>query len=223
MLNLVILASGSGTNAQAIMDKIAAGILDARVSLVVCNRPGAGVIGRAEARGIPCLVLDHKLCPDRESFDRAMLARIREYPCDLVALAGYMRLLTAEFLEALDGRVVNIHPALLPSFPGIRGIRDAWEYGAKLAGPSVHFVEEKMDSGPLIIQAAVPCPAEEGEEALAARIHAAEHRIYPQALQWIAEGRDERRGRRAVVRDAGKPLAPATRDMLACPPLEEGF
>ena len=149
-LNIAILASGSGTNAQAMIDKAAQGVLDVNIALIVCNRPGAGVVSRAEKAGIPCLVLDHTSFPDRKSFDARMVEALREAGAELVVLAGYMRLLTPVFLEAFAGKVINIHPALLPSFPGVHGGADAVNYGVKVSGCTVHFVEEKRpcaDSG----------------------------------------------------------------------------
>lgn len=223
MLPIAILASGSGTNAQAIIDKIEAGILDARIALVVCDKPGAAVVGRAKKHGIPCEIMDRREYANREAFDRAMLDRLTPTGCELIVLAGYMRLLSPVFLEAYPERVINIHPALLPSFPGVHGIRDAYDYGVKLTGPSAHFVEEKMDSGPLIIQAAVSCDSRESIERLETKIHAAEHRIYPQTIQWIAEGRLERDGREVYLKEAGKKKAPPPEGMFVFPPLEEGF
>ena len=140
-LNIAILASGSGTNAQAMIDKAAQGVLDVNIALIVCNRPGAGVVSRAEKAGIPCLVLDHTSFPDRASFDARMVEALREAGAELVVLAGYMRLLTPVFLEAFAGRVINIHPALLPSFPGVHGGADAVNYGVKVSGCTVHFYQ----------------------------------------------------------------------------------
>ncbi|MDE5833128.1 MAG: phosphoribosylglycinamide formyltransferase [Desulfovibrio sp.] len=223
MLNIAILASGNGTNAAAVINKINEGILTARVSIIICNRPGAGVIARARDYGVSCETLDHKEYPDRESYDLALLDALERAGCELVVLAGYMRLLTRRFLETRQGTVMNIHPSLLPSFPGIHGIRDAFGYGVKLTGPSVHFVGEETDRGPLIIQAAVPCDPGEGLDALESKIHAAEHRIYPQAIQWFAEGRLKLDGRVVRLEDAGKRKIPNSGDMFVYPPLEEGF
>ncbi|MBO4317184.1 MAG: phosphoribosylglycinamide formyltransferase [Mailhella sp.] len=188
-LDLAIVASGSGTNAQAMFDAIAADRLDARVRLVLSNRPGAKVLDRAAAFGAPALCLDHKLYASREDFDLAMVSALREAGVDTVALAGYMRIVTPAFLRAFPNRVLNIHPALLPSFPGAHGGRDALAYGVKFTGCSVHFVSEEMDAGPIIIQAAVPVLDNDTEDSLMERIHPLEHIIYPQALQWLAEGR----------------------------------
>ena len=212
-LNIAILASGSGTNAQAMIDKAAQGVLDVNIALIVCNRPGAGVVSRAEKAGIP----------DRASFDARMVEALREAGTELVVLAGYMRLLTPVFLEAFAGRVINIHPALLPSFPGVHGGADAVNYGVKVSGCTVHFVEEKVDSGPVLIQAVVPVNAGESEDDLMSRIHVMEHRIYPQAIQWLAQGRIDVQGRQVHLKPGNSPRAPHDGDWLVWPPLEQGF
>lgn len=222
-LNIAILASGSGTNAQSMIDKAAAEILDVNICLIVSNRPGAGVIGRARKAGIPCLELDHTRFPDRESFDRQMAAALQESGAELIVLAGYMRLLTPGFLAAFAGRVINIHPALLPSFPGVHGGPDALKYGVRLSGCTVHFVEEKVDSGPVLIQAAVPVNAGEDVDGLMQRIHAMEHRIYPQAVQWLAEGRISVHGRQVHLAPGPKKSLTPDGHWLVWPPLEEGF
>ena len=222
-LKIAILASGSGTNAQAMIDKAAQGTLDVSIALIVCNRPGAGVIARAEKAGIPCLVLDHKTFADRESFDACMVQALREAGAELVVLAGYMRLLTPVFLEAFAGRVINIHPALLPSFPGVHAGSDACEYGVKISGCTVHFVEEKMDSGPVIIQAAVPVNPGEEVDDLMQRIHAMEHRIYPQAIQWFAQNRINVWGREVHVAPGTASTVTPDGPWLVWPPLEQGF
>ena len=152
-LKIAILASGSGTNAQSMIDKAAQGVLDIDIRLIAGNRPGAKVFERAEKAGIPHVCIDHKAFADRESFDREMVAAIKASGAEYVVLAGYMRLLTSTFLQAFPGRVINIHPAILPSFPGAHGGPDAQAYGVKITGCTVHFVEELVDSGPVIIQA----------------------------------------------------------------------
>lgn len=228
-LKVAILASGGGTNAQAIIDRIAQNApnnLNAQICLIISNRPQAGVLQRAVAAGLPYLALDHTdtaRYPDRQSFDMALINALREAGAELVVLAGYMRLLTPAFLAAFAKRVINIHPALLPSFPGVHGGADALAYGVKITGCTVHFVEEKMDSGPVIIQAAVPAEAGESEDALMARIHALEHRIYPQALQWFAEERISVRGRSVHLAPASKQRVKPDGDWFVWPPLEEGF
>lgn len=222
-LDIAIVASGSGTNAQAIMDRIADGALDARIRLLVSNNPGAGALERARKAGLASAVLDHRGFASRDAFDASLAAIIAESGAEYVILAGFMRILGASFLHAFPGRVLNIHPALLPSFPGARGGADALAYGVKITGCSVHFVEEIMDSGPLVIQAAVPLNAGEGLEELMPRIHAMEHRIYPQAIQWLAEGRISVLGRTVRVAQARRELAATPAGCLVSPPLEKGF
>lgn len=223
-LKIAILASGNGSNAQAIIDKIKAGILDASINLIFSNHPDAYVLQRAKDAGLPYAMLEHHAFPDRKSYDIAIAELIKQHDCQLVVLAGYMRILSSAFLEIFKGQVLNIHPALLPSFPGTHGARDALEYGVKITGVSVHFVEEQMDSGPLVIQAALPVLQNETEEELLGRIHRLEHRIYPQALQWYAEKRLRLQDDRHVCLLPGrhKQLEPEA-DFMVCPPLEEGF
>ncbi|MBQ3059502.1 MAG: phosphoribosylglycinamide formyltransferase [Desulfovibrio sp.] len=222
-LKIAILASGSGTNAQAMMDKAAAGLLDVDIRLVCSNRPDAGVLDRARKAGLPHLALDHTLFAHRTDFDRKLENVLQGCGVEYVVLAGYMRLLSADFLQAFPGRVVNIHPAILPSFPGVHGGPDAQAYGVKLTGCTVHFVEEEMDSGPVIIQAAVPVNAGEELEELMSRIHTMEHRIYPQALQWLAQGRIHVDGRQVHLAPSARPAVTPDGPWLVWPPLEEGF
>lgn len=222
-LKIAILASGGGTNAQAMIDKAAAGILDVEIRLILSNRLGAGVLERARKAGLPHLALDHTRFPDREAYDRQLIAALRESGAELIVLAGYMRLLTSAFLEAFAGRVINIHPALLPSFPGVHGGADAQAYGVKISGCTVHFVEEKVDSGPVIIQAAVPVEGGEDLDSLMNRIHGLEHRIYPQALQWFAEGRVSTQGRQVLLAPGARRALKPDGHWLVWPPLEEGF
>lgn len=222
-LKIAVLASGNGSNLQAILDKHAAGVLDVDIRLVLCNKRNAYALERAGAVGVPTLCLPHTDYPDRESFDRAMIRAIQESGADTIVLAGYMRLLTSTFLQAFAGRVINIHPAILPAFAGVRGAADALEYGVKLAGCTVHFVDEIMDHGPVIIQAAVPVNPEEDVETLKQRIHGAEHRVYPQALQWLAENRLSLEGRVVRLAPSDKPKLAAAGNCLVWPPLEEGF
>lgn len=222
-LRLGILASGSGTNAQAMIDAVEAGKLDADIRIIIANRPGAPVLDRAAKHGIPHLCLDHKTFPDRETFDLRMVKELLAAGVDTVALAGYMRLVTPAFLDAFPNRVLNVHPAVLPAFPGTHGARDAWAYGAKFSGCTVHVVNPVMDGGPIIIQATLPVRQEEDGEALLNRIHVFEHRIYVQALQWLAEGRLHLDGRRMLLAPADRAHAPQPELALVWPPLEEGF
>jgi phosphoribosylglycinamide formyltransferase-1 len=170
-------------------------------------------------------MIDHAREPDRESYDRSLVAALKEAQAELIVMAGYMRLVTPFFLNSFPGRVINIHPSLLPSFPGVRGAADALEYGVRLAGCTVHFVDEIMDHGPVIIQAAVPVNPDDDRDALQTRIHALEHRIYPQAVQWLAEKRVQVEGRRVRILPATTPRPAVTPDgsWLAWPPLEEPF
>lgn len=194
-LRLGILASGGGTNLQAIIDECLRGKLSAEIALVLSNKSQAGALDRARRAGIPVAVVDHRQYPDRKEFDRAMVDALQKARVDLVVLAGFMRILTPVFLEAFPHRIMNIHPGLLPAFPGINAQRQALEYGVKIAGCTVHFVDPGVDSGPIIIQAAVPVLDDDDEESLAGRILEQEHRIYPRAIQWFAEGRLHVEGR----------------------------
>ena len=224
-LRIAILASGNGSNAQRLFDLASAGALDIDPVLLLCNRPGARVLERAAQAGVPSLLLDHAGEPDRERYDRSLVAALREARAELVVMAGYMRLVTSFFLRSFPGQVINIHPALLPAFPGLRGAAEALEYGVRLSGCTVHFVDEVMDRGPVIIQAAVPVTPDDDRDALQARIHALEHRIYPQAVQWFAERRVRLEGRQVRILPAATAHRAVTPDgsWLAWPPLEEPF
>lgn len=224
-LPLAVLVSGSGSNLQSIIDKIESGALDARIKLVLSNKPDAYGLERAKKHGIPTLSASHKDFSSRDDFDLFMVRQIQDAGATAVALAGFMRILSKPFLDAFPQRVLNIHPALLPSFPGAHGQGDAADYGVKLSGCTVHFVDELMDHGPIVIQAAVPALANEGRDALAARILALEHRVYPQALQWLATGRLRVEDRHVRLLDPSTPvaLAPVSGAALVNPPLEEGF
>jgi phosphoribosylglycinamide formyltransferase 1 len=209
VLALGILASGSGSNLQAILDAIRDGRLAAHARVVVCNRPGAGAIERAEAGGVPVEILDHRAFASRETFDARLVEILRARDVELVCLAGFDRLITPVFVEAFRDRILNVHPALLPSFKGLHGQRQALEYGAKIAGCTVHFVDEKTDHGPIVIQAAVPVLEDDDEESLARRILEQEHRIYPEAIRLFAEGRLRIEGRRVRILGAADEPGPA--------------
>lgn len=221
-LTLAVLVSGSGSNLQSIIDRIEDGALDAEIRVVLSNKADAYGLERARRHGIPYKALEHADYASREDFDTAMVAEIRKYDPDVVVLAGFMRILTPVFLEAFE-TIVNIHPALLPSFAGCHGQADAADYGVKLSGCTVHFVDEIMDHGPVIIQAAVPVVPGECGDTLGPRILEYEHRVYPQALQWLAEGRIAVRDRHVFVADADRPKAALHAPGLVNPPLEEGF
>jgi phosphoribosylglycinamide formyltransferase 1 len=206
VIRLGVLVSGSGTNLQAILDAIASKKLDAEVALVATNDPAAGALERARRALVPIAVVDHKAYADRPSFETALVAALRERGVEWVVLAGFMRLLTRTFLDAFPWRVVNVHPALLPAFPGIHAQRQAFEYGVKLAGCTVHLVDAGTDTGPVIAQSSVPVLDQDDPDVLAARILVAEHELLPRVLQWIAEGRlsveDATEGKRPRVRIA---------------------
>ena len=200
-LAIGVLASGSGSNLQAILDAIAAGRLPVEARVVLCNRPAARALDRARDAGVPAELVDHKTFPSRESFDERLVERLRHHGVELVCLAGFDRLISPGFVAAFPNRILNIHPALLPAFPGLHGQRQALEYGVRIAGCTVHFVDEKTDHGPIVIQAAVPVRDDDDEETLSARILEQEHRIYPEAIRLYAEGRLSIEGRRVRVLD----------------------
>ncbi len=194
-----VLLSGGGTNLQAIIDAIEAGKLDAKIEVVVSNKPDAHGLARARKHGIPTEIVNHKNVSTREAYDEAVIALLRTRAVELVVLAGFMRLLSPVFIKAYSNRIMNIHPALLPSFPGLHVQQRAVEHGARFSGCTVHFVNEECDEGPIIMQAVVPVFPDDTGETLAARILEQEHRIYPRALQLYAEGRLRVVGRRVVI------------------------
>jgi phosphoribosylglycinamide formyltransferase-1 len=199
-LRVGVLISGSGTNLQAIIDAIARRELGAEIRLVISNRADAYGLERAREAGIQTLVLGHRRFPSREAYDQQLVAELTAADVELVVLAGFMRLLSNVMLRAFPNRIMNIHPALLPSFPGLHVQKAAVDYGVRFAGCTVFFVTEGVDEGPIIIQAAVPVYPEDSEEELAARILAQEHRIYPRAIALFQQGRLEVHGRRVRVK-----------------------
>lgn len=198
-----VLASGRGSNLQALIDAVEAGTLDARIVVVISNKQDAMALERARKHGVAAVFLDPKPFagrPDsREAYDHAVLEILRRHDVELVLLAGYMRIVTPVLVKAYEHRMMNIHPSLLPSFPGLDAQKQALAHGVKLSGCTVHFVTEGVDEGPIIIQAAVPVLEGDTPEALAERILQEEHRIYPKAVQWYAEGRLTVEGRRVIV------------------------
>jgi phosphoribosylglycinamide formyltransferase 1 len=187
MMQVGVLASGSGSNFQALVEGVA-GDPSIQIVALLCNRPGARVFERAKALGVPSQLMDHTQWPSREAYDEALAAELTSRGVDWVCLAGYMRLVTPRFLSAFPGRVVNIHPALLPSFPGLHGARQALEAGVRVSGCTVHLVDQGTDTGPIIAQATVPVLPTDNEAALAARIQVQEHRLYPLVVRAIARG-----------------------------------
>ena len=200
LLKIGVLVSGSGSNLQSILDACARGDLRARVVCVISNQADAFALERAKKAGIPALHLDHRAHAGREAYDAALVATLREFEAELVVMAGFMRIITPVLLEAFPMAVMNIHPALLPAFPGLHAQRQALEYGAKFAGCTVHFVDAGTDTGPIIVQAAVPVLEEDTEETLSARIQKEEHRIYPEAVKLFSEGRLSVVGRQVKIK-----------------------
>jgi phosphoribosylglycinamide formyltransferase 1 len=198
-LRVGVLASGRGSNFRAIVEAVEGGRVPATVALLVSDRPGAGALEIARAHGIEAIAMEAKDYPTRDAFDKALLGLLVEREVGLVCLAGYMRILTAGLVRSFQGRMLNIHPALLPSFPGLHAQRQALAHGVKVAGATVHFVDEGVDTGPIVLQAAVPVTEDDIEATLADRILAEEHRIYPEAIRLFAEGRLVLDGRRVRI------------------------
>lgn len=196
-----VLISGRGSNLQALIDAIDEGRLPARIAIVISNRADAGGLDRARAAGIETLVVDHRIFPTRDAFDRVLANELRSRQVSLVCLAGFMRLVGAPLLDAFSNTILNVHPSLLPAFPGVESQRQALDHGVKVAGATVHLVTAELDGGPIVLQSAVPVRDDDTAETLAARILIEEHRIYPEAARivlgggWTIEGRRFVRGR----------------------------
>ncbi len=199
-LKIGVLVSGNGSNLQAIIDTIEAGRLNAGVGCVISNKADAYALQRAKQHGIPAIHLDHRLYASREAYDEALVETLHEFGAGLVVLAGFMRIITPLLLDAFPQAIINVHPALLPAFPGLHAQRQALEYGVKVTGCTVHFVDAGTDTGPIIIQAPVPVLPSDTEETLSARIQTEEHRIYPEAIRLFAEGHLKVEGRKVTVR-----------------------
>lgn len=199
-LRVAVFASGSGSNFQALAEAIRDQGIPAEIALLVCDKPAARVVQRAEALGVPTYLFDPKSYASREAYEEEIVARLRQDGVELIVLAGYMRLITDVLVKPYYGRMINVHPALLPSFPGVRALRQALEYGVKVTGATVHFVDGGMDSGPIIAQRAIEVREGDTEETLAERMHAVEHELLPQAVRWIAEGRVTLNDRQVNVR-----------------------
>jgi len=201
-LRVGVLASGRGSNFRALAEAAAAGRIPAAIVTLVSDRPGAPVLDIAHAHRIEAVVVDAKHQPSREAHEKAVIAALDERRVGLVCLAGYMRLLTGAFVDHFRGRLLNIHPSLLPAFPGLHPHRQALEHGVKVSGATVHFVDEGTDTGPIVLQAAVPVRPDDTEATLSDRILVQEHRLYPEAVRLFAEGRLEIRGRRVHIRES---------------------
>jgi phosphoribosylglycinamide formyltransferase-1 len=204
LLKLGVLISGSGSNLQSIIDHIERGSLKAVIKIVISNNPDAYGITRAIKHGISVVALKQEDFKTKQDFDLELIRILKSNDIELVILAGFMRILTSAFLKAFPQKIMNIHPALLPSFPGTHGQKQALEYGVKFSGCTVHFVNEGVDTGPIIIQSVVPVNDDDTEETLAARILKEEHRIYPRAIQLFAEGKIEIKGRKVKIKAAEK-------------------
>jgi phosphoribosylglycinamide formyltransferase 1 len=199
MKKLVILISGRGSNMQAMVNACARERWPAQVAAVIANRPDAAGLQFAASQGIPTAVVDHRQFPDRQSFDLALANMIDAYAPDLLVLAGFMRVLTDGFAERYAGRMLNIHPSLLPSFPGLKTHQQALDAGVRVHGASVHFVTPRLDHGPIVAQSVVPVRAGDDAAALAARVLGTEHVIYPRAVRWFVEGRLALDGERVIL------------------------
>jgi phosphoribosylglycinamide formyltransferase-1 len=215
LLRIGVLASGGGTNLQSIIDRCQDGSLAAEIAVVISNNPAAGALARAGSAGIQTLSINHRDFSSREEFDNAVVKALREAGVELVVLAGFMRIISQTFIDAFPERIINIHPALLPAFPGLHVQQQAIDYGARFSGCTVHFVDGGIDTGPIIIQAVVPVLPEDTAEILATRILEQEHRVYPRAIQLIAEGRVRVDERRVTI----EPACPADLTTLVNPSL----
>ena len=198
---IAVLASGRGSNFQAVIDAIQAGTIPARCVALITDNPEAYAIVRAEKAGIPVVIVDYTSFSSREIYERALLSAMQQQEADLYVLAGYMRILGKGIVQAFPHKMVNIHPALLPSFTGLHAQRQAIEYGVKLAGCTVHFVDEHLDCGPIILQRCVPVLETDDEDSLAERILNAEHLAFPEAVRLFCEGRLEIFGRKVRIRN----------------------
>jgi len=216
---IAILASGAGTNARALLSASGNGELgDAEVVALLSDRAGCGALEVAAEAGVEAVVVDPASRPGREAYGEAMAAELRARGVDLVCLAGFMRILSPGFIAAFGGRVLNIHPALLPAFPGAHPVRDTLAWGVKVTGTTVHFADEGVDRGPILVQACVPVLEGDDEASLHERITAVEHRLYPQAVRLVVEGRTRIEGRRVLVDAAPQAAPPATTGPPARPP-----
>jgi phosphoribosylglycinamide formyltransferase-1 len=198
-MNIAVFCSGNGTNLQAIIDSQKKGHIKADIKLVVSDAPDCYALTRAKNAGIKTLALERENFKTKKDFEAEILKALKKENIGLVALAGYMRMLSVDFISAYENKIMNIHPALLPSFKGAHGIKDAFEYGVKITGPTVHFVTPDMDAGPVILQSPVKVTEDDTEETLGEAIHAEEHKIYPRAIQLFIEGKLKIEGRKVRI------------------------
>lgn len=205
-MKFVVFASGNGSNFQAIIDAVKDGRITAELALLFCNNRKAFALKRAEEAGVTTLVLEPKDYATPQSFERDIVIYLKEHEIDFIVLAGYMKIFTPFFIREFPQKIINIHPSLLPSFKGIHGIKDAFTYGAKLTGVTIHFVDEKMDHGPIIMQESLKIHDDDTLEALESRVHELEHKIYPKAIQLFVEDRLKIKGRKVLILPAVKKI-----------------
>jgi len=198
-MRIAVLCSGSGTNLQAIIDGVKSGYIPAKIAFVLSDKKDAFALERAKRAGIETIVLNPKEFKSREEFDKEIIKRLKSDKVELVVLAGFMRLLSGSFIKEYKNKIMNIHPALLPSFKGTHGIGDALEYGVKVTGATVHFVDERLDNGPIILQKEVEVKDGDTEEILLERVHKEEHKLYPEAIKLFVEERLKIEGRRVKI------------------------
>lgn len=202
-MNVAVFCSGNGTNLQAIIDSQKKGYIKADIKLVVSDTPNCYALTRAKNAGIKTLAVERRNFKTKKDFEREILEALKKEDISLIALAGYMRMLSEDFIASYENKILNMHPALLPSFKGTHGIKDAFEYGVKITGPTVHFVTIDMDAGPIILQSSVKVTEDDTEETLAEAIHEEEHKIYPRAIQLFVEGRLKIEGRKVRILEQG--------------------
>ena len=200
MISIAVLVSGNGTNLQAIIDNVNNGHIPAKIALVLSDEKKAFALERAKRAGVETITLDKKDYKTREDFDREVVKQLKKKNVELVVLAGFMRLLSPYFIDEYRNRIINVHPALLPAFKGAHGVKDALEAGVKVTGVTVHFVDEHLDSGPIILQKTVEIKEDDNEETLLERVQKEEHRIYPEAIKLFAEGKIKIEGRKVARR-----------------------
>ena len=213
MLKLGVLVSGRGSNLQAIIDAIEKGKIDASIEIVISDNPSAKAIERCKRHSVKWSVIQRKDFSSKEDFEKALVDELKVHDVDLVVLAGFMRILGKTFLENFPDKVINIHPSLIPAFQGLNAQRQALEFGSKFSGCSVHFVDESVDGGPVIVQAVVPVLPEDTEESLSERILSFEHRILPQTVSWFAQGRVKKDGRKVIIEGARYGTLPVNPDL----------
>ncbi len=198
-MNIAVFCSGSGSNFQAIADSVKSGEIKAEIALMVCDNPSAFALERAKKLGIKSLIVERKNFQTKDKFEAEIIKNLQQANIELICLAGYMHLVSPKLIKQFRHKILNIHPALLPSFKGTHGIKDALDYGARATGVTVHFVDEEMDHGPIILQEALKIADNDTEETLAARIHKVEHRLYPEAVKLFVEGKLKVEGRKVKI------------------------